>query len=249
MLRLAYISDLHLDHWGPHGFNRPNRLAIKGPVTFPDAIDADVLIIAGDVHPDIAVRDRLVKQCEDHYGIPVLLQEGNHDYYGSDFPLVQEPRILTVEGVKILGVTLWTYLDPMAETRAISFPDFKEGGIKNHSCAKQNYAHAEAIRAITAEAPDIVVSHHAPSILSIAPRFKGQPENAFFYSSLENLILDMQPKLWVHGHVHDSFDYELGDTRVVCNPLGYPFEKRFWVDVQIAEVASKPRPATPDGAM
>jgi hypothetical protein len=24
-----------------------------------------------------------------------------------------------------------------------------------------------------------------------------------------------------HGHVHDSFDYLLNGTRVVCNPRGY----------------------------
>jgi predicted phosphodiesterase len=25
----------------------------------------------------------------------------------------------------------------------------------------------------------------------------------------------------VHGHTHESFDYEIGKTRVVCNPRGY----------------------------
>ena len=30
-----------------------------------------------------------------------------------------------------------------------------------------------------------------------------------------------EPALWVHGHMHDSFDYRLGRTRVVCNPRGY----------------------------
>ena len=27
--------------------------------------------------------------------------------------------------------------------------------------------------------------------------------------------------LWVHGHMHDPFDYEIYGTRVVCNPRGY----------------------------
>ena len=31
-----------------------------------------------------------------------------------------------------------------------------------------------------------------------------------------------QPQLWVHGHVHNSCDYKVGDaTRIVCNPHGY----------------------------
>ena len=28
-------------------------------------------------------------------------------------------------------------------------------------------------------------------------------------------------ELWVHGHTHDSTDYQLGRTMVLCNPLGY----------------------------
>jgi len=25
----------------------------------------------------------------------------------------------------------------------------------------------------------------------------------------------------VHGHIHESFDYQVGNCRVVCNPRGY----------------------------
>ena len=27
--------------------------------------------------------------------------------------------------------------------------------------------------------------------------------------------------LWIHGHMHDSFDHEVYGTRVVCNPRRY----------------------------
>ena len=47
---------------------------------------------------------------------------------------------------------------------------------------------------------------------------------AAFASSLEGLIEEYQPILWIHGHTHDPFDYELFATRVVCNPRGYPGE-------------------------
>lgn len=29
-------------------------------------------------------------------------------------------------------------------------------------------------------------------------------------------------QLWIHGHVHGSFSYSVGSTRVACNPRGYP---------------------------
>ena len=28
-------------------------------------------------------------------------------------------------------------------------------------------------------------------------------------------------QLWVHGHTHDTFDYAIRGTRVICNPRGY----------------------------
>ena len=38
---------------------------------------------------------------------------------------------------------------------------------------------------------------------------------------MNDFILEHQPRLWIHGHTHESFDYEIGKTRVVCNPRGY----------------------------
>ena len=70
----------------------------------------------------------------------------------------------------------------------------------------------------------VVVTHHAPSRASVAPRFAGQRLNPAFVSGLESLIEAGRPSLWVHGHTHTSFDYRLGKTRVICNPRGYPGE-------------------------
>ena len=73
--------------------------------------------------------------------------------------------------------------------------------------------------------PTVVVTHHAPSFLSVAEKYAAEREmNGGFASDLNDFILDHpQIKLWVHGHAHTSFDYMLGnDTRIVCNPKGYP---------------------------
>jgi hypothetical protein len=32
-----------------------------------------------------------------------------------------------------------------------------------------------------------------------------------------------QADVWIHGHVHDTLDYRLGRTRIVCNGRGYPW--------------------------
>ena len=69
----------------------------------------------------------------------------------------------------------------------------------------------------------VVVGHHAPTHGSVHPRFKHfDLMNGAYYSDLSDFILDRPCiKLWVHGHMHDTFDYMVGSTRVVCNPRGY----------------------------
>lgn len=67
----------------------------------------------------------------------------------------------------------------------------------------------------------IVVTHHAPSEKSSLPQFAGNSLNHAFYSPLDVMIEDSAIDLWVHGHMHNSSDYTIGDTRVVCNPRGY----------------------------
>lgn len=69
--------------------------------------------------------------------------------------------------------------------------------------------------------PTVVITHHTPSSLSVSPQYRDNPVTAAYSNRLENLILDTDPVLWVHGHTHHSFDYDLGATRVVCNPRGY----------------------------
>lgn len=70
----------------------------------------------------------------------------------------------------------------------------------------------------------VVVTHHLPAWGSVAPRFQQDLVSAGFASDLSDLILRHQPSLWIHGHTHDAFDYWLGNTRVICNPRGYPRE-------------------------
>ena len=49
----------------------------------------------------------------------------------------------------------------------------------------------------------------------------GSPLNAIFVSDAEPLVAASGARLWIHGHTHDSFDYQVQGTRVLCNPRGY----------------------------
>lgn len=68
--------------------------------------------------------------------------------------------------------------------------------------------------------PTVVVTHHAPHRNSLAPKFATEWLSTAFVSELPSEFFEA-PVLWIHGHTHTSFDYRVGNCRVVCNPRGY----------------------------
>lgn len=63
--------------------------------------------------------------------------------------------------------------------------------------------------------------HHAPHPGSVAERLANDGLTPCFVSDLLDVIERHRPALWIDGHTHDSFDYRVGRTRIVCNPKGY----------------------------
>lgn len=70
----------------------------------------------------------------------------------------------------------------------------------------------------------IVVTHHAPTPLSINHKYHADRLNHCYANDWRHDIMEVGPKLWIHGHMHDACDYVWENTRVVCNPIGYPDE-------------------------
>lgn len=68
----------------------------------------------------------------------------------------------------------------------------------------------------------IVMSHHAPSYQSCSNQYKGHLVNPGFMSDYDEVIESYSDRipLWIHGHVHNSCDYKIAKTRIVCNPRG-----------------------------
>ena len=61
-----------------------------------------------------------------------------------------------------------------------------------------------------------------PTALSIADKYRGDILNDYFVCPiLDKHQVDNWPKYWIHGHTHESFDYDYEGTRIVCNPYGY----------------------------
>ena len=69
------------------------------------------------------------------------------------------------------------------------------------------------------DGPTVVVTHTAPHRGSLAKKWERSPISPCFVSNLPGLV--ERASLWIHGHTHDGFDYQVGKCRVVCNPRGY----------------------------
>jgi len=67
----------------------------------------------------------------------------------------------------------------------------------------------------------IVMTHHLPTEHSVHEKYKNKKSSHAFFSELSSVIEDYDIRYWLHGHTHDSFDYQIHNTRIICNPRGY----------------------------
>jgi Icc-related predicted phosphoesterase len=171
---------------------------------------------------------------EFHRGIDHIREECNK--FPNIYFLERDQQI--INGVVFVGGTLWTDMnrgDPLTQ-HAISdmMNDFRVIRNDAHGYTKLRPAHVmdrhrktvEYIKHVVdfnSNKKCVVVGHHAPSYQSISEQYKHDTlMNGGYASDLTEFILDRpQIKLWTHGHMHQTFDYMIGETRVVCNPRGY----------------------------
>ena len=68
----------------------------------------------------------------------------------------------------------------------------------------------------------VVMTHHAPSWNSVAPVYRlDNLSYAYANTGLEEFMMDFPDSIWLHGHMHEEFDYMVGKCRVMANPRGY----------------------------
>jgi calcineurin-like phosphoesterase family protein len=230
-MRLQVLSDLHLEVCA---FN--SVLA-----------QSDVVVLAGDLHEGTR---GLEWAAQTFPGRPIVHVPGNHEYYDGEFAAVREAmrrrarelgivhlddETAVLNGVRFIGATLWADLllygeegktallsrglDRLVEYRCVRFdggPFKPEHSIALHAASR---AFLERALAEPFDGPTVVITHHSPHPNSIHPRFKGYVTNPAFASDLSGLM--GKAALWIHGHTHASFDYQVAGTRVLANLRGY----------------------------
>lgn len=153
--------------------------------------------------------------------------------------VIMDRKVVEVDNVTFIGATLWTDLNHMNpidvyavnnglnDFRFIRYgpPDdmykFLFSPVHCEFLHKQDLAFIQTSLTKVKTEKIVVMTHHAPSRKSIAPKWMHSNINAGFCNDLDEFILNNKIDLFVHGHMHDSFDYYIGKTRVVCNPKGY----------------------------
>jgi Icc-related predicted phosphoesterase len=166
-----------------------------------------------------------------------------------------ENATVALGGVRFVGATLWTdyrlfgdanqawvmsvCADGMNDHRRIGWLKQPWRRFRPQEAALLHHRSRAFIGATLASpfaGPTVVVTHHAVHWDSVDPAHRSDQLTAAYVSDLSGLIETFQPRLWVHGHIHKSSDYHVGNTRVVSNPHGYGNENPHFNGALVVEI-------------
>ena len=238
-MKIQYASDLHLEFADNWRYLREHPLEVCG----------DVLVLAGDIgylgdqnyetHPFWDWASSNYQQ--------VLVVLGNHEFYKYyDLSSMEDGaegeirynvhyyynKAVRIEDVDFILSTLWSYIEekdaPSCEQCVTDFRRIMYG--ENVLTYKEfNQEHNRCLQFIINTVAEsnakykIVVTHHVPSYQLCAPEFVGSPLNGAFSVELEDYIEASDVDYWIYGHSHRNIDKVIGNTKCVCNQLGYVF--------------------------
>lgn len=202
-------------------------------------VTGDVLVLAGDIDvgPQLTTTLCAFARRWPH----VVFVPGNHEYYHASPKetigairaacaaapnlVWLDHEVVEVSGVTFGGATLWYSPPPDPSTKRWmgdyhAIRNFEPWVYREHQRALAFLSKAKA---------DVIVTHHIPTALGVAPEFRSSvmaAMNHYFCHDMTELIRRRGPKLWIYGHTHRAMDFVLGRTQLVCNPKGYPGEAR-----------------------
>lgn len=235
------MSDLHLE------FGRDPDPIIPPMAEDMDSI----LVLAGDIDmgsqacdvflPDLSTRFKAVLYV---LGNHEFYRQDHGDLANEirseleDFPNIHllDDEAIVIDDVRFVGSTLWTDCGRRNPTSMVlieqGMSDYSEIRLQGNRLRVTDTIefHRKAVDFIQGqleekhEGPTILITHHLPSFRSVHPMYLGPmhaPLNHGFYSDLDWLMHTYDITYWLHGHTHQTHNYDLFDVKVRMNPLGY----------------------------
>jgi predicted phosphodiesterase len=239
-MKIQLLSDLHLEanpDFQPAPAPGADLLVLAGDVgSYQVRRDGSTM-----VEPDWGLR-RFAD-----WPVPVLFVPGNHEYDALDVDdahaglreacdrlgliwLERETRVM--QGVRFVGTTLWSDYDALGD-RQKAFRAANHYLVKMASERHGRLFDAQAMRELALQCQQwlrsaldetftgttVVITHFAPTLHSMDPRYGMSPGTAGFCNALDDWL--PRADLWLHGHLHCPTDVVVGCCRIVANPLGY----------------------------
>jgi predicted phosphodiesterase len=220
----------------------------------PEALNVDLVVLAGDIHikahgvkwaaDTFGCRVLYVPGNHEYYGghLDKTLAKMREEAAKTDGRVtILERDSVVIDGVRFLGATAWTDFSSGGNRVFAAFDaeavmsDYKKirattkyRKLRPADLIRINEATRDWLRRELAqpfEGKTVVVTHHAPTWLSI-PQWRVQSKdqlnpayaNAWEY---EEFFDGEKVQFWLHGHIHNAADYEVNGVRVICNPRGY----------------------------
>lgn len=232
-MKIHILSDLHLEFSS----------------YVPNETDADVIILAGDIH----TKGRASAWASQAFDMPTVLVAGNHDSYGSSLQSSHrklkesaqghvhflERDVVVLGKTRFIGCTGWTDFKAFgsfplnvsnAQTSMNDYKQIRYGQTYRRLRASDTQAIADESRQwLLAEVrkpfagKTVVVTHHAP-LLRLLPSWPECSGLDAAYGNDWREFLEEDIDLWVFGHTHHAVDVVIEGTRFLSNPLGYPGE-------------------------
>ena len=172
---------------------------------------------------------------------------GNHEFYGNGDVLAygdswsreilpnvhyHQNKVVRIDNVDFIHSTLWSHIRPedefVVEQGMYDFRQILYNG-RRFTPADFNAEHEKCLDFIKRSVAEstaehiVVVTHHLPTMAVVAPEHKGNLLNSAFATELGDFIADSRIDAWIFGHSHANIDAAIGNTRIVCNQLGYVY--------------------------
>jgi hypothetical protein len=241
VLKVRVLSDLHMEFTN----YQPAHL---------ESIGEDLVVLAGDIGVGIKGIEwaktafagrRVVYVLGNHefynHDWDDLLLQARKAAQGSNVTFMENDAF-DIGDLRILGCTLWTDLKSrgaarfekasfLAQRSMNDFLAIRNRGQKrrvilpNDTVQRCEESH-QWLRASIADSdrPLLVVTHHAPTMHGVNPRFRHDLLTSAFHNAFDQLLTP-PVVAWVYGHNHYSFDRQIDGVRLVSNQRGYPDEK------------------------